>query len=398
MNNSGQLNIRKGLNCLTVEKTMINNRKEYLKNVKRIVVKVGSSSLTHSTGLLNLNRIENLVRQLSDAHNRGVEVILVSSGAIAAGIGKLGLKVRPKTIPEKQAAAAVGQGILLHMYEKLFSEYGKVVGQILLTREDISHRMRYLNASNTFYALLEQGVIPIVNENDAIVVDEIKFGDNDTLSAMVATLVNADLLILLTDIDGLYDSNPKNNPDAKFIHYVDEITEEIIAAADGAGSSLGTGGMITKINAGKIATSSGSSMIIVNGDAPNILNRILDGEEVGTFFKGHAQPLQARKHWMAFGTKPSGCVIVDLGAENALVNSHKSLLPKGILSVTGNFSEGEVISILNANQEEIAHGITNYNSTDINIIKGVNSCCIEEILGYKNYDVVIHANNLVMLK
>jgi glutamate 5-kinase len=217
---------------------MNNDRKEHLKQVKRIVVKVGTSSLTHSTGLLNLNRIENLVRQLSDVHNRGIEVILVSSGAIAAGIGKLGLKTRPKTIPEKQAAAAVGQGILLHMYEKLFSEYGKIVGQILLTREDVSHRMRYLNASNTFYALLEQGVIPIVNENDAIVVEEIKFGDNDTLSAMVASLVNADLLVLLTDIDGLYDSNPKNNPNAKFIHYVDEITQDIVNAADGAGSSL----------------------------------------------------------------------------------------------------------------------------------------------------------------
>jgi len=377
---------------------MNNDRKEHLKQVKRIVVKVGTSSLTHSTGLLNLNRIENLVRQLSDVHNRGIEVILVSSGAIAAGIGKLGLKTRPKTIPEKQAAAAVGQGILLHMYEKLFSEYGKIVGQILLTREDVSHRMRYLNASNTFYALLEQGVIPIVNENDAIVVEEIKFGDNDTLSAMVASLVNADLLVLLTDIDGLYDSNPKNNPNAKFIHYVDEITQDIVNAADGAGSSLGTGGMITKINAGKIATSYGSSMIIVNGDAPNILNNILDGKDVGTFFKGHKQPLQARKHWMAFGTKTNGYVIVDAGAETALIKGHKSLLPKGILSIQGSFSEGEVISVLNINKEEIAHGVTNYNSTDIDIIKGVNSCCIEEKLGYKNYDVVIHTNNLVLLK
>lgn len=258
--------------------------------------------------------------------------------------------------------------------------------------------MRYLNASNTFYALLEQGVIPIVNENDAIVVDEIKFGDNDTLSAMVSSLVNADLLILLTDIDGLYDSNPKTNPNAKFIHTVDKITDEIVASAGGAGSSLGTGGMITKINAGKIATASGSSMIIANGDTPNILNNILDGKEVGTFFRGHSQPLQARKHWMAFGTKPNGYVIVDAGAEKVLIDQHKSLLPKGILSIDGSFSEGEVISILNINKEEIAHGITNYNSSDINLIKGIDSCCIEEKLGYKNYDVVVHANNLVLLK
>ncbi|MCY6372131.1 glutamate 5-kinase [Clostridium ganghwense] len=377
---------------------MNKNRKEHLKNVKRIVVKVGTSTLTHSTGLLNLNRIENLVRQLSDVHNRGIEVILVSSGAIGAGIGKLGLKEKPKTIPQKQAAAAVGQGILLHMYEKLFSEYGKIAAQILLTREDISDRTRFLNATNTFYALLEQGVIPIVNENDAIVVDEIKFGDNDTLSAMVASLVNADLLVLLTDIDGLYDSNPKTNPDAKFIHYVDNITDEIVGAAGDTGSSLGTGGMITKINAGKIATSSGSSMIIVNGDAPNVLNDILDGKEIGTFFKATAHPLQAKKHWMAFGTKPSGNITIDNGAEKALIENHKSLLPKGIVSISGTFSEGEVISILNTKNEEIGHGIINYNSSDINTIKGLDSSEIEEKLGYKNYDVVIHANNLVTLK
>lgn len=373
-------------------------RKQYVTDAKRIVVKVGTSTLTHSTGLLNINRIENLVRQLSDVHNRGVEVILVSSGAIGAGIGKLGLKTKPKTIPEKQAAAAVGQGILLHMYEKLFSEYGKTVAQILLTREDVSHRMRYLNASNTFYALLEKGVIPIVNENDAIVVEEIKFGDNDTLSAMVASLVNADLLILLTDIDGLYDSNPKINPSAKFISYVDEITDEIVASADGAGSSLGTGGMITKINAGKIATASGSSMIIVNGDAPNVLNDILDGKDIGTFFRGKKQPLQARKHWMAFGTKPSGSVVIDAGAEKALISSHKSLLAKGILHVDGTFLEGEVISILNSNKEDIGHGISNYSSSDISLIKGLDSCLIEEKLGHKNYDEVIHANNLVIFR
>lgn len=372
------------------------DRKDYMNNIKRIVVKVGTSSLTHSTGLLNINKIESLVRQLSDIHNRGIEVILVSSAAIGAGIGKLGLKTRPKTIPEKQAAAAVGQGILLHMYEKLFSEYGKIVAQILLTREDISHRMRFLNASNTFYALLEKGVIPIVNENDAIVVDEIKFGDNDTLSAMVASLVNADLLILLTDIDGLYDSNPKTNPSAKFIDTVDEITDEIVSYAGDAGSSLGTGGMITKINAGKIATSSGSSMVIVNGDTKNVLNDILDGKNVGTFFKGEKHPLNARKHWMAFGTKPSGSVTIDNGAEKALVYSHKSLLPKGILNVEGTFLEGEVISIFNLNKEEIGHGISNYNSSDINLIKGLDSCLIEKRLGYKNYDEIIHANNLAI--
>ncbi|MCD3204450.1 glutamate 5-kinase [Clostridium botulinum] len=377
---------------------MNNFRENYLKDVKRIVVKVGTSTLTYPTGLLNLNKIENLVRQLSDAHNRGVEVILVSSGAIGAGIGKLGLKEKPKTIPEKQAAAAVGQGILLHMYEKLFSEYGKPVGQILLTREDLSHRTRFLNASNTFYSLLEQGVIPIVNENDAIVVDEIKFGDNDTLSAMVASLVDADLLVLVTDIDGLYDSNPKTNPDAKFIPVVKEITDDIVAAAGGAGSSLGTGGMATKINAGKIATSSGSSMIIVNGDAHNFLTNILDAKEIGTLFIGQKDPLKAKEHWMAFATKPTSSLTIDDGATEALIYHKKSLLPKGIISVNGTFSEGEVISILNSKEEEIAHGITNYNSMEVDLIKGLDSNLIEDKLGHKNYDEVIHRNNLVIVK
>lgn len=377
---------------------MNNLREDYIKDVKRIVVKVGTSTLTYPTGLLNLNKIENLVRQLSDAHNRGIEVILVSSGAIGAGIGKLGLKEKPKTIPEKQAAAAVGQGILLHMYEKIFSEYGKPVGQILLTREDLSHRTRFLNASNTFYSLLEQGVIPIVNENDAIVVDEIKFGDNDTLSAMVASLVNADLLVLVTDIDGLYDSNPKTNPNAKFIPVVDEITDDIVAAAGGAGSSLGTGGMATKINAGKIAISSGSSMVIVNGDKHNFLTDILDSKEIGTLFLGQKDPVKAKKHWMAFATKPTSSIIVDDGAEKALVNRNKSLLPKGIISVDGTFTEGEVISILNSKKEEIAHGITNYNSMEIDLIKGLDSNAIEDKLGYKDYDEVIHKNNLVILE
>lgn len=375
----------------------MNNRKDILENVKRIVVKVGSSTLTHSTGLLNLSTIENLVRQLSDIHNKGIEVILVSSGAVSAGMGKLGFKSKPKTIPEKQAAAAVGQGILLHMYEKFFGEYGKAVGQILLTREDVSHRTRFLNASNTFYALLEQGVIPIVNENDAIVVDEIKFGDNDTLSAMVASLVNADLLVLLTDIDGLYDSNPSTNKDAKFISYVKEITDDIVAAAGGAGSSIGTGGMATKINAGKIATSSSTSMIIANGDTSNVLNKIVDGIEIGTYFEAQKTPLNAKKHWMAFAPNPSSCVVIDKGAEDAITSLNKSLLPKGILSVKGTFVEGEVISILNLKGEEIGHGITNYSSSEIDLIKGLDSNCIEFKLGHKNYDVVIHVNNLVTL-
>ncbi|MBM7868811.1 glutamate 5-kinase [Clostridium pascui] len=264
---------------------MTNLRKDYLKTIKKIIVKVGSSTLTYNNGLLNLSHIEHLVRQLADIHNQGYSVVLVSSGAIGAGMGKLGLKERPKSIPEKQAAAAVGQGLLMHMYEKIFSEYGKTVAQVLLTKEDMTNEVRRENAHNTFSALLNQNVIPIINENDAVVVDEIKVGDNDTLSALVSELIEGDLLILMSDIDGLYDSDPRKNKDAKLINTVEKITEEIEACAGGAGSNLGTGGMATKINAAKIATASGISMVIVNGDNAEVLSKVISGDAVGTWFK-----------------------------------------------------------------------------------------------------------------
>lgn len=261
------------------------NRAEKLDMIKRVVVKVGTSSLTHTTGLLNLKSLENIVRQITDIHNRGIEVVLVTSAAIGAGVGKLGLKSKPKTIPEKQAAAATGQCVILHMYEKLFSEYGKTIAQILLTKDDMVNKNRYQNAQNTFFALFELGVVPIVNENDAIVVDEIKFGDNDTLSAIVAKLVQADLLVILSDIDGLYDTNPKLNENARLVSYVKKITKDIEASAGDAGSNLGTGGMVTKIRAAKIAVSGGCHMIIANSSHPNVLFDLLDKKNIGTFFE-----------------------------------------------------------------------------------------------------------------
>lgn len=260
------------------------NRKEYLKDVKNIVVKVGSSTLTYENGLLNLFHIEHLVRQLVDLHNRDYNVILVSSGAIGAGVGKLGLSEKPKSIPEKQAAAAVGQGILLHTYEKIFAEYGKTIGQILLTKEDMIDEVRSCNATNTFNALLDKRVIPIINENDAVVVDEIKVGDNDTLSAFVSKLVKADLLILMSDIEGLYSCDPRINNNAELINFVEEITKDIISCAGGAGTDLGTGGMATKIKAAKIATSAGIPMLIVNGATDEVLQDVVEGKSVGTWF------------------------------------------------------------------------------------------------------------------
>lgn len=262
----------------------MNIREKYLNNVKRIVVKVGTSTITHENGLLNFDRIDKLARQLSDLHNQGKEVVLVTSGAIGVGAGRLGLKSKPGTIPEKQAAAAVGQGILLHIYEKFFSEYGQMVAQILLTKEDVINKTRYVNAKNTFNELISQGVIPIVNENDAVATHEIKFGDNDTLSALVTSLIEADLLILLSDIDGLYDADPKKIRSARLLEYVTEVTKEIEDLAGGAGTKRGTGGMVTKLRAARIASDAYASMVIANGAYDNVIKEILSCKQIGTLF------------------------------------------------------------------------------------------------------------------
>lgn len=373
------------------------DRGKYLSNVHRVVIKVGSSTIAYPNGLLNLNRIDSLARQLSDLQNRGIEILLVSSGAIGAGMGKLGLTDRPSTIPDKQACAAVGQGILMHMYEKSFSEYSQTVAQILLTKEDITHRKRFLNARNALFALIGMGVIPIINENDAVAVEEIKIGENDTLSALVASLVEADLLIILSDIDGLYNCNPSTNKDAKLISWVDTITSETENCASGSGSNLGTGGMISKIEAAKVATSSGTPMVIVNGDSPQILNDVLAGKEVGTWFKQKERRLHARKRWIALGTASRGTLIVDSGAAGALSNGENSLLSSGILRVKGVFAEGMIVSIVDENDKEIGRGMVNYNSFEIDAIKGLKSSEIEKKLGYKNYDEVIHINNMVVI-
>ena len=262
--------------------------RQNIKNHKRIVVKVGTSTLTYSNGNINLSRIEKLTRVLSDLMNSGKEVVLVTSGAVGVGVNKLKLKERPKTIKEKQAAAAVGQSELMHIYSKLFGEYSHIVGQVLLTRDVVEDDHVRKNVVNTFETLIENKIIPIVNENDTVAIDEIenivRFGDNDNLSAIVAGLVSADLLIILSDIDGFYDSNPKENPNAKLIKQIDEITEEIEACAGGAGSSLGTGGMATKIAAARKATDAGVNMVLANGEEPSIISDILSGEEVGTLF------------------------------------------------------------------------------------------------------------------
>lgn len=378
---------------------MGNAARSEVKMAKRVVVKVGTSTLTYENGRLNLDRIEKLVRQIADLANEGREMILVSSGAVGAGIAEIGLAERPKTIPEKQACAAVGQGILMHIYRKIFGEYGYTVGQVLLTREDSVKRDRYANSRRTLLTLLEMSVIPIINENDAVVIDELKIGDNDTLAAMVATVVDADLLIILSDIDGMYDKNPATHLDAKLMPLVPAITPEIEAAAGGAGTAGGVGGMATKISAGKMVTSSGIPMVIAQGSADKILQRILAGEEegTGTLFAARKSRLHMRKRFLAFGARAKGSIVVDEGCEKALLGKGSSLLPAGVVSVEGEFKPGDTVKILSLQNREIARGIVNYDHEETEKIKGAPTHRLEEILGHKSYDEVIHRDHLVIL-
>lgn len=364
---------------------------------KRIVVKVGTSTLSHSTGKLNFQRIERLVRELADLANQGKEIILVTSGAVSAGMDRLGLKEKPKTIPEKQAAAAVGQGILLHTYEKIFGEYGQIVAQVLLTREDSVNRKRYANSRNTLLTLLSMGVIPIINENDAVAVDELKIGDNDTLSAMVASIVDADLLIILSDVEGVFTANPQSDPTAALIPEIGDITPEIEDLAGGPGSMRGTGGMYTKIQAAKIAVNSGVVMVIASGFRDGVVREVLSGSNVGTLFLSKESRLHIRKRWLAFGARIRGSVIVDKGCEQAIVATGSSLLPAGITTVDGDFEQGSTIRVLTAEGREIARGVVNYGADDVRKIAGVQTQDIIDKLGSKLYDEIIHRDNMVVL-
>ncbi|HHW15096.1 MAG TPA: glutamate 5-kinase [Firmicutes bacterium] len=363
---------------------------------KRLVVKVGTSTVTHATGKLNLSGLERVVRQVADVANAGCEVVLVTSGAVGAGLGRLGWQRRPATIPEKQAVAAVGQSLLMQIYEKLFSEYGLTIAQVLLTREDVADRRRYLNARTTLRTLLSYGVVPVINENDTVAVDELKFGDNDTLSALVAGLISADLLIILTDIDGLYTADPRLHPEARLIPRVEEVTPEIEALAGGAGSARGTGGMVTKLAAAKIATSCGVSMVIANASSPSVLQDLLAGRSVGTYFPARER-LVSRKRWIAFNVPPAGQVVVDDGARKAVTERGRSLLPSGIVEVAGEFEAGDAVAILGLDGCEFARGLSNYGAADLRRIKGLHSSEIPAVLGERFYEEAVHRDNLVLL-
>jgi glutamate 5-kinase len=364
------------------------------KDYKRIVVKVGTSTLTYANGQLNLGRIERIVRELADLHNQDIEVLLVTSGAVGTGANRMGMKNVPRTLPEKQALAAIGQGALMHMYEKFFAEYGKTVAQVLLTREDLDERMRYLNATNTFLAILNMKVIPIINENDTVAVDEIKFGDNDLISTMIAGLVDADLLIILSDVDGLYDRDPRVHKDACLQSEVFEITGDMEENANSRGIAFSKGGMLTKLRGARICMAAGIPLVIANSSEANAIRRIIAGENLGTLFVPREEKMQARKKWIAFGTVLHGKVKVDSGAANALLNKGKSLLASGIMDVEGDFERGSVVAVLSSEGREIARGMVNYNAEEIRLIAGKKSADIEKILGEKDYDEVIHRNNL----
>ena len=372
-------------------------KRNEIKNAVRVVVKIGTSTLTYNNGKLNLFRIEKLVRELADLANQGKEIILVTSGAVGAGLDRLGSTERPKTIPEKQAVAAIGQGILMHMYEKLFAEYGQIVAQVLLTRENSVKHKLYINSRNTLLTLLKMGVIPVINENDAIAIDELKIGDNDTLSATVATIVDADLLIILSDIEGVFTANPQNDPTAQLIEEITDITPEIEELAGGAGSKLGTGGMYTKIQAAKIAVNAGVTMVIASGALEGVVRNILSGEKIGTIFPAKEQHLQVRKSWLAFGAMIKGELVVDEGCEKALITEGSSLLSVGIVEVKGTFDQGNSVRILSTQGREIARGLANYNSEEIKKICGKNTNNISKILGSKLYDEVIHRDNMVIM-
>lgn len=366
-----------------------------LSAAKRLVIKIGTSSITHDSGKLNLMKMELLAREIADLHNRDIQVILISSGAVGAGVGTLDYNGPMQTLPIRQALAAVGQGTLMQMYEKFFSEYGKKVAQILLTRDLFDDRLKYLNARNTLLSLLDLGVIPIINENDTVAVEELRFGDNDTLSSMVASTVNADLLVILSDIDGLYDSDPRKVHNARLLSEVTEITGDMEEKSKTKGSTMSSGGMYTKLIAAKMAMASGIPMVIADSGERNILRKIVDGEKKGTMFIPGVDGIQARKYWIAFGSLSHGKVRIDKGAYDAIKKKGKSLLPSGVLEVRGNFDKGTVISIIYGNRE-IAKGITNYSSGEIDAIRGRHSDEIEELLGFKDYDEVIHRDNMTV--
>lgn len=374
---------------------MTTHHKSSFEQAKRAVVKVGSNVLTEENGL-NLKAMRSIARQICKLVDSGLEVILVSSGALASGVRKMGLAKRPDELPKRQAVAAIGQAGLMMEYEKAFGRFHQKVAQILLTSEDLSSRKRYLNARNTLNTLLAWNVVPIVNENDTVWIEEIKLGDNDNLAAMITLLMDADILINLTDIDGLYTKDPRVYPQAELISRVTRITKDTERYAGDIPGALGTGGMISKIKAARKVNSAGVPMVIAAGDKPNILLKLRDGQQHGTFFVPKTERLASRKCWIAFSLKPQGTLKIDAGAVRALLKNGKSLLPSGILEVSDDFGVGAPVQFADQHNEVLGIGLVNYSSSEIQKIMGLKSNRIKQVLGHKSYDEIIHRDNLAI--
>ncbi|PHR29359.1 MAG: glutamate 5-kinase [Desulfotalea sp.] len=372
-------------------------RQTLFDKAKRVVVKVGSAILTTESGI-NQDVVNNLAKEIAFLRNTGREVILVSSGAVAAGKKKLHFKDESDiSIKQKQALAAIGQSQLMHDYDEAFGKYGYTIAQILLTHSDLSHRTRYLNVRNTILTLFKFGVIPIINENDTVSTEELKFSDNDNLGALLANLIEADMFICLTDVDALYDSNPLTSPDAKPIYTVSEVDDSIISMAGEGKSVLGTGGMQSKINAAQMVAAGGGSSFIGPGKRENILEHLFSGEMIGTFFLPKKEKMQSRKRWIAYVLKPKGRIILDKGACTAIIDNGRSLLPSGIIAVEGDFNKGDSVRCVTSEGLPVAVGLTNFNHQKIAEIKGMRTEEIRQLLGYKETEEVIHRDNMVVL-
>lgn len=368
-----------------------------MKKIKRIVLKVGTSTLTGSSKLLNKANMLELVRKIAALHQKGYQVCLVTSGAIAAGRELLGDRKLPKVLSTKQLLASVGQGKLIEVYEKLFNIYSLQIGQILLTRADLENRERFLNAKDTINAMLEEKIIPVINENDALSTQEIRVGDNDNLAALTGILIQADLVILLTDQKGLYDKDPRYDSSAKLIKDIYKIDDSIKAMAGGSGSSLGTGGMSTKVIAAQSCMSSGIDMAIIQGNDYEQIDHILEQKDfIGTYFHASLEPRALYKQWIDSATIKNGNIYIDQGAQMAIINKGSSLLPSGVTKVEGEFKRGSSVNILNQDNQIIGCGISNYSSFQISLILGKNSNQIESILGFSYGDNIVHRDNLTL--
>lgn len=367
-----------------------------LTSARRVVVKIGTNALTHATGRFDHDHFDRLSQELLQvAASR--ELVVVSSGAIALGVERMALAHRPRDIPGKQACAAVGQSRLMRAYEESFAQAGRVVAQILLTHEDVQDRRRYLNVKHTLVRLLEERVVPIINENDTVSVDELKFGDNDTLAGLVASLTEADALVILSDVEGLYDGDPRQKKDAKRIPQVETISEEILALAGAAGSAVGTGGMATKVRAAARATEVGVGCVIASGAVPGSLTRALAGEDVGTWFVPRQGRRSARAGWIAHALFPKGALWVDEGARRAVLEAKKSLLPSGVQKVVGSFDRGDPVDLVDPAGKPFARGLSAYSAEELRTLAGHRSTEIEALLGYRYLDEAVHRDDLALL-